>query len=609
MTDQPPAGESRAVATRPERQYQQVVNVQPMLDTGRFEHFQRAATALMHSSILNPSIRGQSPQQCFSNLMLVFDLSDRWKLPAMSIAQGIAIVHDKVVYEGKLIAAMLDASLGVRLHYWWQGQRGTEAYRIYVSDRPFAELAEPDATPAEQVVAINGMLSPGVQIPGWRIVDGSVGEWRTFQKDGRTPNPAWTGAATQNQLSYRGSREWARRFEPAQMLGVYGDDEIDAITLRMEARDVTPAAPGLSAGFARAAPVEDAVVEPVAETAQTAQGGGQEAQVEDPATAGAQTDDAPAEPKRTAKQQKVVDDRKKALEKAQQIGQGAHDAAAWGYDGELLDLMGGQAKWDKLTPEEQTYAENGWATGKAALADDLEAAYAAGAMGQEQLARPDWLTDGDKSAERRFRLMTDEHKRGLEERAAERQQDQSDEPDAVDADLSDDDAPGEQDDALEAVREAEPDMVETAEQDAADAADDAAFDSESTPEPDPIDAWRAGLDGLSDWPSIKASLNALTKTDCWAKAGAERQAKVRADAWRREAVLVESGQDRMDFINDLTAFRCWIETTDDVDAINGNWMTLVRQPIYANLKPEQQQSLQQAVLGRVEQIQAAAKGG
>lgn len=603
MTDQTP---STAVATRPERQYQQVQNVQPMLDTGRFEHFQRASTALMHSSILNPSIRGNSPQQCFSNLMLIFDLSDRWKLPAMSIAQGIAIVHDKVVYEGKLIAAMLDASLGVRLHYWWQGTRGQEAYRIYVSDRPFAELAPPDATPAEQVVAIDGMLSPGVQIPGWRIVDGSVGEWRTFQKDGRTANPAWTGAATQNQLSYRGAREWARRFEPAQMLGVYGDDEIDAITIRMEARDFTPAAPGLSAGFARSAAPVDAVVEPVepaADAAQDRQEGGQEAQDASPATDAPAEQAKPQEPKKpTAKAQKALDDRKRAIEKAQEIGNGARDAAAWGYDGQLMDLMGGPEKWMAMTDEERGFAENGWAQGMAALNDELESAFNAGALGQEQLPTPDWLAEGDKSAERRWALITDEHKRGLAEREAERAQDQEPGPDAVDADLE-----GEAGDtALDAVQEAEPDVVDSTVQDQADAADDAAFD---TAHLDPLDEWIASLEPLQDWLSIKAALTAIIKTPAWSGASAERQAEVRAAAWRREAQLIEAGQDRLDFITDLTAFRCWIETTSDLDAINGNWQTLVRQPIYTALKPEQRDSMQTSVLKRVEQIQAEIAAG
>lgn len=605
MTD---TAQTTAVATRPERQYQQVQNVQPMLDTSRFEHFQRAAQALMHSSILNPSIRGQSPQQCFSNLMLVFDLSDRWKLPAMSIAQGIAIVHDKVVYEGKLITAMLDASMGVRLHYWYQGERGKDDYRIYVSDSPWDDMTD------EQLAA----LKPGAQIRGRRLVDGSVAEWRTFQKDGRTPNPAWTGAATQNQLSYRGAREWARRFEPAQMLGVYGDDEIDAISIRMEARDVTPAAPGLSAGFARAQPdlrsmadVVDAQVEPIADPAAGSQERGQEAQVEQTAQTEPTLEElrqAVAEakaviPKRTAKQQKVVDDRKAALEKAQAIGDGARDAAAWGYDGELLELMGGQAKWDKLTEEERDYALNGWAAGRGMLERDLELAYNAGGLGQESLPVPEWLTEGDKSAERRWHLITEEHKRGLAEREAERAQDQDQGQDAVETDLEGDDT------ALGAIAEAEPDLVETTAQDHADAADDSAFDrdaGEPQADPDAIEAWIAGLQGLSDWNAIKASMNALSKTGTWDAAPAERIADVRRLAWTREAELIEAGQDRMDFINDLTAFRCWIETTDDIDAVNGNWMTLVRQPIYANLQDAQKRALEAAVLKRVEQIQAAA---
>ena len=94
MTDE---AQTRAVAV-PQRQA--VENIQPMFDTARFEHFQRAASALMHSSIMNPSIRGNSPQQAFSNLMLLADQSDRWKLPLIAIVQETSIVHDKLVFSG-----------------------------------------------------------------------------------------------------------------------------------------------------------------------------------------------------------------------------------------------------------------------------------------------------------------------------------------------------------------------------------------------------------------------------------------------------------------------------------------------------------------------------
>lgn len=598
MTDQPTTGQD--VALRPERQWATVQNVQPLLDTHRFEHFQRAAKALMHSSILNESVRGSSPEQCFSNLMLVFDLSDRWKLPPMSIAQGIAIVHNKVVYEGKLITAMLDASLGVRLHYWWTGERGADSYRIYVSDRDFAELA-PGKEPAEQAAAINALLKPGIQIPGWRIVDGSVAEWRTYGKENgngpRKVNGAWVGAATQNQLAYRGAREWARRYEPAQMLGVYGDDEIDAITLRMEARDVTPAAPGLSGGFTRPVePVQDAEIEPIEP---------QEPRAKPAARKGrAKASDAPQEPESgqgdDPKREAVLADRKAALEKARDMGHAA-GRAAWTAAG---DDVREQMLADCETDEQRGYVENGWADGRKGLDQNLEDAYALGKAGTPT-TRADWFEPGEDKgddADRRWERIHAEWKRGADDGAAEREQDADDGPDAVDQDVDGESTTG--DDALDAIREAEPDMVDQALQDEVEQDPDMA-----EAEPDAFDAYARALANLGEWRAIKASLAALTKTDAWASATPDRHAEARRLAWVREAALIEAGDDRMDFINDLTAFRCWMETTADVDAINGNWQALVRQPIYQNLTAEQKASLEAAVLKRVEQIQSAGGNG
>lgn len=612
MTDQP----TQAVAVR---QPTSVQNIQPMLDTAKFEHFQRASKALMFSSILNGSIRGNSPEQCFSNLMLIFDLSDRWKLPAISIAQGVAIVHDKVVYEGKLITAMLDASLGVRLQYWWQGDRGTPGYRIYISDRPFSELTSPTKDPADQIAEINKSLTPGVQIPGWRLVDGSVEEWRTFQKDGRSPNPAWTGAATQNQLSYRGSREWARRFEPAQMLGVYGDDEIDTLTIQMQARDVTPArAPGLSGGFT--APIEAIETDPDVRSMddiapQEAQEGqkaaldpkGQE-EIKAPAGEPETGKEAQKEGKagRTPKQQKVVDDRKAALEKAQQMGEAAHDSALWGYDGELLDLMGGQEKWDALTPEEQSYCENGWNRGKAQQSNELEAAYNAGALGVK-MEKPDWLQKGDKSGERRAALLTAEWKRGQTERDAEKVDDQTAaqaDMDEVEGDFEGDDGEVETtgNEMLDAIREVEPELVDQVLEDHGDDDDD--DDGGETLGADAIDMLIASLPGLSDWKALKAALNAVAKSDAWANADPARQASVRAAIWLREADIVAAGDERMDFITDGTAFRCWLDSTDDVDAIHGNWRVLVHQPVFTGMPEGQRKALEKATLDRVAALEA-----
>lgn len=563
--------ESRAVATAaPARQIQRVENVQPMLDSDRFEHFQRASKALMNSSILNPSIRGNSPEQCFSNLMLVFDLSDRWKLPAISIAQGISIVHDKVVYEGKLIAAMLDASLGVTLYPWWQGERGALDYRIFISDVPWDDLTD------DQLAE----LRPGAQIRGRRIVDGSVAEWRTFKKDGTSPNPAWTGAATQNQTLYRGSREWARRFEPAQMLGVYGDDEIEQIEVRMVQARERATTPGLT-GFTRPAEaqtesaseaIEDAVVEEVeAKTDEKPQEQGQDAQVEGEATDGAAETAKPARGKRAAKKPEDI-----PTEDA--INLARANAMALRSYGHAIDEPGPDVHRDISAA-----ILEGMAEGEAVLSAAVELAYQQGLEGRVMTE----LKPSDPNVEyfdlslKRWEILREAWNRGQ----AQAKADAAGDADPVDDDLGDDDSDDGPTDFVEDEGEDQDPPAETM---------------------TPIDAWIFGLSELQDWPSIKSSLNGFIKTADWAAASAEDQARIRAAAWARESKLINAGNDRLDFINDLTAFRCWIETTTDVDAIQGNWMTLVRQPIYEGLTHEQKQGLERATMNRVRIIQGAA---
>lgn len=593
-----------AVTVAPARQIQRVENLQPMLDSGRFEHFQRAAKALMHSTLLNPSVRGSAPEECFSNLMMVFDLSDRWKLPALSIAQCIAIVHGKVVYEGKLIAAMLTASLGVRLHYHYTGERGTDSYRVFVADRDWADLSEEDLA----------KVAPDRYPRGWRVIDGSVGDWKTYGKDGRTANPAWTGAAQRNQLSYRGSREWARLYEPAQLLGVYGDDELDDMQVRMErARDVTPIVPGLSSGFTRPAKADpDATVIEGAASEQTASDAAQDvpqaAQDADQEQTGPVAAEEPAGDQEKAPAPKKAAAKKKAAEAPadDRVEISAHQAFEHGLTGgDVADLI------TLSMPKGETAAiEKAWKRGRDELDALLEHARAAGHSGTAfHMANP---PAGDASIERQTELVKAAYAEGQAARAEEEKADASSGSDAVDQDLEGDDVDGsdagmhdteieddDDDSALDAIGEAEEDLVDQARDDA----EDAAFDV-----PDALDAWADQLGSLADWKSIKSSLGILVKSEDWKAAGPARQAATRAAAWRREAELIESGQDRLDFINDLTAWRCWIETTTDVDAINGNWMTIVRMPLYQGIEAGQKAALEQATLARVAQIQADAQG-
>ena len=141
------------------------------------------------------------------------------------------------------------------------------------------------------------------------------------------------------------------------------------------------------------------------------------------------------------------------------------------------------------------------------------------------------------------------------------------------------------------------------------ATDDTAGDSDFEGEDfdtgaDVADPWNSQLADLHDWASIKGALYKLSQSEAWQAFDAAGIARIRALAWLRQAALIEAGKDRLDFINDLTAFRCWLETTTDTDAIEGNWQTLVRQKIYTELNEAQQKSMAAAVAGRIGAINA-----
>lgn len=195
----------------------------PVLDTARFEHMQRIATVMAHSSLVpdalcKTKVEGQretvplEPQEIVSNCFLVVNQAVRWGMDPFAVAQCVSVVHGKLCYEGKLIAAVIEAKLGIRLKYTWDEKPG-DNLGIVVSGK------FPDEDEA-------------------RTVTGTVGEWKTTGAG--TP---WTAKQSRKMLAYRGAREWARLHAPSIMLGVYSDDELDALSDERRSRvavDVTP---------------------------------------------------------------------------------------------------------------------------------------------------------------------------------------------------------------------------------------------------------------------------------------------------------------------------------------------------------------------------------
>lgn len=220
------------VATLPQRrEITQVVDAVPILDTARFEHMQRIANVLARSSMIPETLRTTGTrdnkqdlpfEQVLSNCFLVVNQAARWGMDPFAVVSCCAVVHGRLSYEGKLVAAVLDAKLGVQLHHHFTGEPTSDAFRIYVSDQPF--------TPE-----ISEALKPGISIPGLRLWDGSVGEWKTTGAG--TP---WTQKNFKRMLIYRGTRDWTRIYESAIMLGVYTEDELFDLAEDARARRAAP---------------------------------------------------------------------------------------------------------------------------------------------------------------------------------------------------------------------------------------------------------------------------------------------------------------------------------------------------------------------------------
>lgn len=238
----------------------EVIDAVPLLDTSRFEHMQRVATVMARSTLMPESLymEGKANDKkllpydtIISNCFLVVNQAVRWGLDPFAVAQCVSVVHGKLCYEGKLVAAVLQAKLGMNLHHHITGS-GDDT-RIYMSDRPFNE----EVTVGDSTGPLVSFLKPGIRIPGVRLFDGSVAEWKTTGN-----NSPWSPKNFPRMLIYRGTRDWCRIYEPATMLGVYTDDEMvdmEDTTRSRAARDITPK-PSLSERLAvsREATQEDA---------------------------------------------------------------------------------------------------------------------------------------------------------------------------------------------------------------------------------------------------------------------------------------------------------------------------------------------------------------
>lgn len=213
--------------------------LQGMITPALLHHMQRIATLMAHSSLIPESLwcraegTGQNrklvplpAKTVLANCFLIVNQARLWRIDPWALAQATSVVHGRLMFEGKAITAVLEATRGIRLKFEWNNEQG-DAFGITVTER----------RPVEE----------GDEL---RSISGTVGAWKTKGKGGGV-SQAWLPPANRMQLAYRGAREWCRLHEPAVVLGVLMDDDADRMIERREL-EAAPAAeaPVIKPGFA-----------------------------------------------------------------------------------------------------------------------------------------------------------------------------------------------------------------------------------------------------------------------------------------------------------------------------------------------------------------------
>lgn len=144
---------------------------------------------IMAQGKLVPAHLQKSPADCLAVILQ----SVRWQTDPFSTAQATSVISGKLMFEGKLVAAVVNTSgrLRGRLDYAFDGQG---------DDR-------------------------SVTCSGWIIGEPAPVSVTVRLRDAKTGNKIWLSQPDQ-QLSYHSARVWARRYLPELMLGIYSAEEM-----------------------------------------------------------------------------------------------------------------------------------------------------------------------------------------------------------------------------------------------------------------------------------------------------------------------------------------------------------------------------------------------
>lgn len=186
-----------------------------LMDTARFEHLQRIAKLLASASLTPAHLIGKNSESTMGNCFQVVNNAIRWGVDPFALAAETYVVGNKLGYQGKLVAALVNSRAGLKsnLRYEYEG------------------------TGDNRRVTVIGHIEGE---PNDRRIELTVGQ-------SKTRNEMWTKDPDQ-KLAYSGATKWARRHCPEVLLGILTDDDLERMVDSGAIRETTTHAAVVPAG-------------------------------------------------------------------------------------------------------------------------------------------------------------------------------------------------------------------------------------------------------------------------------------------------------------------------------------------------------------------------
>lgn len=606
LTTSAPAGEPPA--PRAPRVFTPVESAQGIMDTARFEHLGRVATLMARAGLMPDTLtcitEGKGDNAVLIPLpfeviqaraYLIANQADLWKADPQAVAQCTSLVYGRLMYEGKLVHAIVSSRLGIDLEYEFgiydAAKRDIRGRRDEETGEWFGEM--PEMVDDQSLgVRVLGTL-PGESRPRW--IAGSVAMWHKGAKSPWGAPNAWP-----RQLRYMGAREWTRAHKPSLLLGIMTDDEVDEYQMARAVGAVAPAPPQLlTAEFRDERRAEIVQPEPKARkgkaaamppAAQEAPPAGEEGK--GGASGAADTSPAAAAAAAALGYDDLPEDLKGAGQADQAKTEIRQPAAETSTTTENVNKAAEKAEGENSQGEASTTTQQSGATSETTQTSTSEPSTDASliAAGEEQgevvcVGYPErdeiYFLNGDEWtwSETRGEDRRETYKNGEPFSDAGRSKDHL---------IYEDHAPAGQQQAVEPeVAQAEPAAA------GAPAADEQQFPEEFTTFIDAVEAAKT-------WTEVKSAMAAFYNTDYFKGLPSAQQNIIRGNTW--ETATEAKVEGLPDQALDASAFRLWIETQKDPEAITGTLQVLERQPAFEAKDPGFKDAIRRAVASRIETV-------